>query len=143
MPTDISEALADATESTQARMWSFRGSQWEKVDDILQLIQNDIASLGDFLSPLFHNCAQGNKDNHMARHCSMVLVLLTGESKVMTINIILQIYSHCESHLKLFSNNVHEWELTFSPMVLPSILHACLPGQPNLLAVQFIVKLVN
>ena len=106
-------------------MRSFRRNQWEKADDILRLIQNDFASLGDFLSTVFDNRAHGTKDYRSARHRSMVSALLTGESNVKTIDIIIQIYSHRDGHPKLLSKNVHEWELAFSPTVSPSsILHA-------------------
>jgi hypothetical protein len=125
-PDDTRETFPAVTESTQARIRSFRRSQWEKADEILSIIQNDFASLGDFLDTVFHNRTQGAKDYRTARHRGMVSALLTGESKVKAIDIIVQIYSHRDSFPKLLSNNVHERELVFLPTIFPSdILHAC------------------
>jgi hypothetical protein len=122
IPTDTSE---DVFLCTQTRIRSVKRSQWQKADEILSLIQDDFLSLGEFLATVFYNRPRGAKDPRTPRHRSMVSALLKGESKVRTVDIIIQIYSHHDGQPNLSSKSFLEREAAFSPTVPPTdILHA-------------------
>ena len=74
---------------------SVKRSQWQKADEILSLSQDDVLSLGKFLSAIFYDRPRGAKDPLTPRH-RVIGSALWRESKISTVDIIIQIYSHCD-----------------------------------------------
>ncbi|KAG6818589.1 hypothetical protein H0H93_003702 [Arthromyces matolae] len=107
--------------ASQGRLRAPKRSEWQKIDDILAVVQKDFKSIGSFLEYLFHNAPRGS-DPRTARHRSMVSAFLQGSSNVHMGNIITLIYKHRQSNPTKYSSDD---SYRFSPHApLEDIRHA-------------------
>ncbi|RDB16838.1 hypothetical protein Hypma_002483 [Hypsizygus marmoreus] len=103
------------------RIRAARRNKWEKMTDVLSVIQKDFDSLGDFLEHLFHHAARGN-DPRSKRHTSMISTFLQGSSATHIGTIIDLIYRHRQSNPPKGSADS---EFAYSPTIpLGDIRHA-------------------
>ncbi|KAF8057175.1 hypothetical protein FPV67DRAFT_1566211 [Lyophyllum atratum] len=103
------------------RLRAPKRTKWDKADRILEMIQKDFGSLGDFLVHLFHNSLRGN-DPRSARHVSMVSAFLQGSSHAHMGEIIELLYHHRQSNPRKGSSELSH---AYSPTIpLDEIRHA-------------------
>lgn len=100
-------------------------SPWQWVDNVLQAIDEEFDSLGQFLSFLFHNCDYSIPDPQSIKHGKVVSSFLYGRSKIGIGEIIELIYRHRASQPMASSD---EDEAAFSSTILPADISNAQPS---------------